>query len=103
MDRSYSDQGIADFLWSLTIIAALSPEIILTATSLLKIRNARARHAARGRPQAPWSLMFSRIILSTATVIVGVLLALQLGFEAQPVAPFFRRFHCSHDCHSDRP
>ena len=44
---SYSDQGIADFLWSLTIIAALSPEIILTATSLLKIRNARARHAAR--------------------------------------------------------
>jgi uncharacterized membrane protein len=44
---SYTDQGIADMLWSLTVFAALSPEIILTATSLLRIRNAKARHAAR--------------------------------------------------------
>jgi len=41
---SYTDQGIADFLWSLTVLAAISPEAILTATALLRIRNARARH-----------------------------------------------------------
>jgi len=41
---SYTDQGIADFLWSLTVLAAISPEVILTATSLLRIRNAKARH-----------------------------------------------------------
>ena len=43
---SYTDQGIADILWSLTVVAALSPEIILTATSLLRIRNAKARRSA---------------------------------------------------------
>jgi hypothetical protein len=30
----------------LTILAAISPEVILTAIALLRIRSAKARHAA---------------------------------------------------------
>jgi len=42
---TYTDQGIADLLWSLVIVAAISPEMILTATALIRIRNAKARQA----------------------------------------------------------
>jgi len=42
---SYTDQGIADLLWALVVVAAISPELILTATALLRIRKAKARHA----------------------------------------------------------
>lgn len=42
---SYTDQAIADMLWSLVVIAAISPEVILTTTTLLRIHNARARQA----------------------------------------------------------
>ena len=48
---SYTDQGIADLLWALVVVAAISPELILTATALLRIRNAKARQA-RGRASA---------------------------------------------------
>jgi uncharacterized membrane protein len=41
----YSDQFLADMLWSLVVVALIAPEVILTAQTLLKIRNARARHA----------------------------------------------------------
>jgi len=43
---SYSDQFLSDMLWSLVVVALIAPELILTAQTLLRIRNARARHAA---------------------------------------------------------
>jgi uncharacterized membrane protein len=43
--KSYSDQFLADMLWSLVILALIAPELILTAQTLLRIRNAKARHA----------------------------------------------------------
>ena len=42
-------QFLSDMLWSLVIVALIAPEIILTAITLLRIRNAKARHA---RPAA---------------------------------------------------
>jgi len=42
-------QFLSDMLWSLVILALIAPEIILTAITLLRIRNAKARHA---RPAA---------------------------------------------------
>ena len=42
----YSDQFLSDMLWSLTIVALIAPEVILTAQTLLKIRSARARQAS---------------------------------------------------------
>jgi uncharacterized membrane protein len=41
----YSDQLLSDMLWSLTIVAVIAPEVILTAQTLLRIRGARARQA----------------------------------------------------------
>jgi uncharacterized membrane protein len=38
-------QFLADMLWSLVIVAVLAPDVILTAQTLLRIRNAKARHA----------------------------------------------------------
>ena len=46
---SYSDQLLADVLWSLVVVALIAPETILTAQTLLRIRNAKARH---GHPVA---------------------------------------------------
>jgi uncharacterized membrane protein len=43
---SYSDQVLADGLWSLVVVAALAPELILTTQTLWRIRSAKARHAA---------------------------------------------------------
>lgn len=42
---TYSDQFLSDLLWSLVVIGAISPEVILTAQSLWKIRRAKTRHA----------------------------------------------------------
>jgi uncharacterized membrane protein len=42
---SYSDQFLADMLWSLVVVALIAPETILTAQTLLRIRSAKARHA----------------------------------------------------------
>jgi len=39
-------QFLSDMLWSLVIAALIAPELILTAQTLLRIRNAKARHAA---------------------------------------------------------
>lgn len=44
---NYTDQGIADLLWAMVVIGAISPELIMTATTLLKIRNAKARARAQ--------------------------------------------------------
>jgi hypothetical protein len=44
--KSYSDQFLSDMLWGLVIVALIAPELILTAQTLLRIRNAKARHAA---------------------------------------------------------
>jgi uncharacterized membrane protein len=41
----YSDQFLSDMLWGLVIAALIAPEVILTAQTLLRIRNAKARHA----------------------------------------------------------
>src|SRR3954447_5598928 len=41
----YSDQFLSDMLWSLVIVAVIAPEVILTGQTLLRIRNAKARHA----------------------------------------------------------
>lgn len=41
---SYSDQLLSDVLWSLVVVALIAPETILTAQTLLRIRNAKARH-----------------------------------------------------------
>jgi len=52
--KSYSDQFLADMLWSLVILALIAPELILTAQTLLRIRNAKARHAnASALPTEP--------------------------------------------------
>ena len=42
---SYSDQFLSDMLWSLVVVAVIAPEVILTAQTLLRIRNAKAQHA----------------------------------------------------------
>jgi hypothetical protein len=44
--KSYSDQFLSDMLWSLVVIAIISPELILTIQTLARIRGAKARHAA---------------------------------------------------------
>jgi hypothetical protein len=41
-----SDQFLSDLLWSLVVVAALAPELILTTQTLWRIRSAKARHAA---------------------------------------------------------
>jgi uncharacterized membrane protein len=41
-----SDQFLSDLLWSLVVVAALAPELILTIQTLWRIRSAKARHAA---------------------------------------------------------
>ena len=43
---SYSDQFLGDMLWSLVVVAALAPELILTGQTLWRIRRAKARQAA---------------------------------------------------------
>src|SRR5207237_9549853 len=48
---NYSDQFLSDMLWSLVVVALISPEAILTAQTLLRIRGAKARHA--NAPTAP--------------------------------------------------
>jgi uncharacterized membrane protein len=45
--KSYSDQFLSDMLWSLVVVAAIAPEVILTAQTLFRIRGAKARHAAQ--------------------------------------------------------
>lgn len=42
---SYTDQGIADFLWSLIVAALIAPDVITTAQTLFRIRSAKARAA----------------------------------------------------------
>lgn len=44
---SYSDQFLGDMLWSLVVVGLISPEAILTAQTLWKIRSAKARHSRR--------------------------------------------------------
>ena len=44
--KSYSDQLLSDMLWGLVILALIAPELILTGQTLVRIRNAKARHAA---------------------------------------------------------
>ena len=44
---NYSDQFLSDMLWSLVVVAIIAPEVILTAQTLLRIRNAKVRH---GKP-----------------------------------------------------
>ena len=41
-----SDQFLSDLLWSQVVVAALAPELILTAQTLWRVRSAKARHAA---------------------------------------------------------
>lgn len=41
----YSDQLLSDMLWSLTIVAVIAPEVILTSQTLMRIRGAKARQA----------------------------------------------------------
>ena len=41
-----SDQFLSDLLWSLVVVAALAPELILTVQTLWRIRTAKARHSA---------------------------------------------------------
>lgn len=48
---NYTDQGIADLLWGLLIVAAISPEIIQTGQTLIRVRSARAKAARAGTPQ----------------------------------------------------
>lgn len=50
---SYSDQFLGDMLWSLVVVAAIAPELILTAQTLWRVRRAKARHAlsARATPE----------------------------------------------------
>jgi uncharacterized membrane protein len=48
---SYTDQGIADFLWSLIVAALIAPDVITTAQTLFRIRSAKAR-SARVRTEA---------------------------------------------------
>jgi hypothetical protein len=42
---TYSDQALSDMLWSLVVVAALAPELILTGQTLWRIRTAKARHS----------------------------------------------------------
>lgn len=42
---SYSDQFLSDMLWGLVVIGIISPELIMTAQTLWKIRSAKARQA----------------------------------------------------------
>lgn len=42
---TYSDQVLADGLWGLVAIGLVAPELILTSQTLMRIRNAKARHA----------------------------------------------------------
>ena len=41
-----SDQFLSDLLWSLVVVAAVAPELILTVQTLWRIRTAKARHSA---------------------------------------------------------
>ena len=43
-------QFLSDMLWSLVIAALIAPELILTTQTLLRIRSAKARHAAAAAP-----------------------------------------------------
>jgi hypothetical protein len=43
---SYSDQFLGDMLWSMVVVAALAPELIITSQTLFRIRSAKARQAA---------------------------------------------------------
>jgi len=45
---NYTDQMISDILWSLTAVALIAPEVIITVQNLWKIRSAKAR--ARATP-----------------------------------------------------
>lgn len=42
---TYSDQVLADGLWSLVAIGLVAPELILTTQTLVRIRKAKRRHA----------------------------------------------------------
>ena len=46
---TYSDQFLGDMLWSLVVVAALAPEIILTTQTLWRVWQAKARHAGLRR------------------------------------------------------
>jgi uncharacterized membrane protein len=46
----YTDQGIADLLWGLLVVAAISPEVIQTGQTLFKVSIARARKASTATP-----------------------------------------------------
>jgi uncharacterized membrane protein len=48
---SYSDQVLSDGLWSLVVIGAIAPEVILTGQNLWRIQSAKAR-ARSGAPAA---------------------------------------------------
>lgn len=50
---SYSDQFLGDMLWSLVVVAAIAPELILTLQMLWRIHRARARHSAAMAPAVP--------------------------------------------------
>jgi uncharacterized membrane protein len=45
-------QFLSDMLWSLVILALIAPELILTAQTLLRIRNAKARRGVTGASAA---------------------------------------------------
>jgi uncharacterized membrane protein len=49
----YTDQGIADLLWGLIVAAAISPEVILTGQTLIRVRMARSRAAEAGAAAPP--------------------------------------------------
>jgi uncharacterized membrane protein len=49
----YSDQFLSDMLWSLVVVGALAPEVILTAQSLWRIRSAKLRHAKASAATRP--------------------------------------------------
>ncbi|HJP68448.1 MAG TPA: DUF2306 domain-containing protein [Sphingomicrobium sp.] len=50
---SYSDQFLGDLLWSMVIVAALAPELIITSQTLWRIRRAKARHATGSPAMVP--------------------------------------------------
>jgi uncharacterized membrane protein len=50
---SYTDQFLSDVLWSLVIVAAIAPEVIQTAQTLIRVRMARSRAAKAGNAAAP--------------------------------------------------
>ena len=49
---SYSDQFLSDMLWGLVVIGIISPELIITAQTLWKIRSAKARQVRAGEAVA---------------------------------------------------